>query len=392
MSGARGVGPDPAVLSAQLSSAFDHAPWAVTELAGEAHTVRYANAAFCRLIGKARDEVIGRSFETLFPSAETCLVLLDRVFRTGAATSYTADVLSAPSPLLFSYNLWPVMAEGRPVGVIIQVNETGPIHETRQAISQALLIGALRQDEMIHAADAANERLTTEIGLRARGEAEARMLTNEVAHRVKNNLQVVAALIGNEIRRTPAPWVQGYLAMRDRIMAIALLYDLISRTTYDRTVALGPYLTDIAEALASSLLDVGSNIHIRVEKESLTIGSERALPFGLLVNELCTNAIKHAFPSGNGLVTLAIRRVGTEIELKVTDNGIGMAETGEARTPGKHGSDYIAIFVRQLRGVLVRSGNVGSGTSVVVRFPMSLDEPSESIPSGVETQAMGRGT
>ena len=58
------------------------------------------------------------------------------------------------------------------------------------------------------------------------------MLTNEVAHRVKNNLAVVAALIADEIRRTPEPWVQGYRAMQDRIMAIAQLYDLLSQSSH----------------------------------------------------------------------------------------------------------------------------------------------------------------
>ena len=58
------------------------------------------------------------------------------------------------------------MADGRTAGVMIQVNETGPLHETRQAISQALLLGALRQDELIEAADAANVQLQTEISER----------------------------------------------------------------------------------------------------------------------------------------------------------------------------------------------------------------------------------
>src|SRR5690606_20509338 len=119
-------------------------------------------------------------------------------------------------------------------GVMIQVNETGALHETRQAISQALLLGALRQDELIEAADSANVQLQIGISESRQRENDAKMLMNEVAHRVKNNLAVVAALIGNEIRRTPAPWVQGYRAMQDRILAIAKLYDVMSQSSRDR--------------------------------------------------------------------------------------------------------------------------------------------------------------
>ena len=362
-----------ASLLAKLSNSFDHAPWAVTELAGEAHIVRYANSAFCGLIDKTRDEIIGRPFDHVLPQPEECLALLDRVFRTGAAASYIAEEHAAPCPLLFSYNLWPVMARGRTAGVMIQVTETGPLHETRQAVSQALLLGALRQDALIEAADLANARLQTEIRERRQLEEDAKMLTSEVAHRVKNNLQVVAALLANEVRRTPPPWVQGYLAMQLRIMAIARLYDQMSQSTRGSSVAIQAYLGEIAESLSVSLLEPTSGIRIAVDAEALTIDSERAVPFGLLVNELSTNAVKHAFPGGSGLVTISARRIGDDIELIVADDGVGIQDQGEGSAPGKHGSDYVAIFVRQLRGVLVRSASKGKGTTVSIRFPVLLD-------------------
>ena len=205
------------------------------------------------------------------------------------------------------------------------------------------------------------------------------MLTSEVAHRVKNNLQVVASLIANEIRLTPAPWVQGYRALQDRILAIAQLYDLMSQSSRHGTVALDAYLAEIAKTLSASLLGGTSGIRIAVEAEALRIDPDRAVPFGLLVNELSTNAVKHAFPDGIGLVTLALRRIGNEIELRVTDDGIGMAPQGQGSTPGKHGSDYVAIFVRQLRGALVRSAAPGVGTTVSIHFPTSPDP--ETSPS-----------
>jgi two-component sensor histidine kinase len=375
MSSSKATDPMSASSLADLSSSFDHAPWAVIASSGEAHIVRYANPAFCRLIDKAQDEVIGKPFDGLTPQTEECLTLLDRVYRTGAAASYTAEEQAAPFPLFFSYTLWPVMAHGRAAGVMIQVNETGPLHETRQAVSQALLLGALRQHELVEAAGSANVQLQTEIGEHKQLEHDANMLTNEVSHRVKNNLQVVVALLANEIKRTPAPWVQGYLAMQDRIVAIARLYDLMSQSSRGYSVALDAYLTEIARSLSASLLGDTSGIRIAVEAEALEIDSERAVPFGLLVNELGTNAVKHAFPGGVGLVTLAVRRIGGEIELTVTDDGIGLLAQGQVSTPGKHGSDYVTIFVRQLRGALVRSGAPGVGTTVRIRFPHPSSDP-----------------
>jgi two-component sensor histidine kinase len=358
-----------ASLLAELSSSFDHSPWAVSELSGETHIVRYANSAFCQLIDKPREEVIGRPLDLLLPPADACLTRLDRVFQTGIAGSYTTDLDAAPFPLLFSYNLWPVMAGGRTAGVMIQVNETGPLHETRQAISQALLLGALRQDELIEAADLANLRLQSEILEREQRENDAQLLTMEVSHRVKNNLQIIVALLANEIRRTPAPWEQGYRAMQGRIIAIARLYDLMSQSSRGRTVDLKAFLEEIAATMSTISPGDKPGIRVAVEAQPLELDSERAVPFGLIVNELCANAVKHAFPDGIGLVTLAIRRVENDIELRVTDDGIGMKAPGPGSTPGRHGSDYVDIFVRQLQGALVRSLATAAGTTVNIRFP-----------------------
>ncbi len=371
MSTSQAPAPDLPSLLETCSGYFDLAPWAVTEVSGESHVVRYANAAFCQLIDRSRDAVIGRPLDSFLPPFDACLTHLDRVFRTGVAASYTADEQTTPCPLLYSYSLWPVTADGRTAGVIIQVNETGPIHETRQAISQALLLGALRQDELIRAADLANARLQSEIRERMQRETDARLLANEIAHRVKNNLQIVVALISNEIRRTPAPCVHGYRAMQDRILAIAQLYDLISDTGRDRTVVLADYLKEISKSLSSSLLGGASGIRIVVEAEAMEIDAARAVPFGLLVNELTTNAVKHAFPDGNGLVTLSLRRLGDEVELMVTDDGIGMTIRDTDRLSEKHGSDYVTIFVRQLHGTLVRTGAPGVGTSHRIVFPLA---------------------
>jgi two-component sensor histidine kinase len=370
MSTPNDIAPNMASLLANLPNSLDHAPWAVTELSGQAHIIRYANSAFCQMINKSRDEIVGRPFDNVLQIDDKCLTLLDRVFRTGAAANYSADEQDAPLPLLYSYNLWPVKAAGKTAGVMIQVNETGPVHATREAISQALLLGALRQDELIQAADLANTRLQAEISARIERENDAKLLTNELAHRIKNNLQVVAALIGNEVQRTPEPWVQGYRATQARIMAIAELYDLMSQTSRDRTVDLDGYLPEIAKALSASLLGNKSGIQIAVEVEALEIDAERGVPLGLLVNELITNAVKHAFPGGSGLVTLTVQRNGKDATLRVADNGIGMAAQGQEGRLGKHGSDYVTIFVRQIRGTLVRCATPGAGTTVSIRFPL----------------------
>src|SRR5476649_2072026 len=172
---------------------------------------------------------------------------------------------------------------------------------------------------------------------RKQHDRDAHMLTNEVSHRIKNNLQIVASLISHEARWTSAPCVQGYKAMQARIVAIAQLYDLTSQSSRGRTVAMDAYLNEIAKAISASLIGNNSGIEIAVKAEPLDIDSDRAVPLGLLVNELATNAIKHAFPNGTGHIVLGVERVGNEIVLSVSDAGVGMEEKLSTTIPEKRG-------------------------------------------------------
>ena len=211
---------------------------------------------------------------------------------------------------------------------------------------------------------------------RKQRERDAQMLTNEISHRIKNNLQLVVGLIAYEVRSTAAPCVQGYKAMQSRIGAIAQLYDLISQSSRGRTVAIDAYLQEIARVMSAGLIGNKSGIEIAVRAQKLEIDPDRAVPFGLLVNELATNAIKHAFPDGTGHVLLSVEQIGNEIELTVSDDGVGMKDKAVAKIPEKRGSDYVAIFVRQLGGKLTASGPDVEGTSIKIRLPVL------TVPSG----------
>ena len=217
---------------------------------------------------------------------------------------------------------------------------------------------------------------------RKQRERDAMSLTNEVSHRIKNNLQVIVGLIAYEARSTAQPSVQGYKAMQGRIGAIAQLYDLISHSSRGLTIAVDAYLREIAKTMSASLLGNTSDIQIEVKAEALEIDPDRAVPFGLLVNELATNAIKHAFPEGTGRVVLSVEQAGDQIELTVADDGVGMKNEDSAKTPEKRGSDYVAIFVRQLGGTILPSMSEGTGTTVRIRLPLLLIPP-----GGVERAA-----
>jgi PAS domain S-box-containing protein len=365
-------------MPAELSSAWlEHAPSPMATVEGATHAVRDINPAFCRLIGRTRDEIVGRPICELLPQDHECMALLDHVFHTGEPASHTEPPRAGGG--FWSYAMWPVMAGGRPVGAVIQIIENAPPHERTLAMNEALLRGSLRQHELTEVADAANAQLQVEIGQRIRSERDALMLTREISHRIKNNLQIIVALIANEIKRTPREHAQGYVAMETRVAAIAELYDLVSQSAQVESVSLDAYLQQIARTMSASLLEPSSGVRIEVLAKGVDIDPDRAVPLGLLVNELGTNAIKHAFPGGTGRIVLGARQAGDQIELTVADDGIGMAARDPSQAPGKHGSDYVAIFVRQLGGTITVSSAGGAGTVVSVRIPAEAKR--ETAPS-----------
>jgi two-component sensor histidine kinase len=363
--------PPPATTLSELSSqCFDHSPLPMATVEGATHMVRYVNPAFCRLTGKTSDELVGTPFCAMLPDTDECTALLDRIYRTAQPESYTKLSSSDADPVLSCYAMWPLMADERAVGIVVQLIETAPLHERTLAMNEALMLGSLRLHEITADVASLNVQLHAEISEREQRERDALMLTNEVAHRIKNNLQIIVALIAHEARSAAAPCVEGYRAMQARIGAIAELYDLISQTSDGQAIALDAYLREIARTMSESLLDSASGIKIEVETEALAIDPVRAVPFGLLVNELATNAVKHAFPGGTGRVVLSVKQIGDQIELTVADNGVGMKDKYSAQISERHGSDYVAIFVRQIGGTIAVSRAEGTGTNVRIRLPL----------------------
>jgi two-component sensor histidine kinase len=358
------------LLSELSGRCFDHSPFPIVSVEGATDALRYVNPAFCRLTAKTREQLLGTSFCAMLPNTEECLAVLNRIVRTGQAESYAKLNVSGPDPVLSCYAMWPVVAKGRAVGVAIQAVETPSPHERTLAMNEALLLGSLRLHEVTADVTSLNIRLHAEIAEREQRERDALMLTHELAHRIKNNLQIIVALIAQQAKSAAAPCVEGYQAMQARIGAIAELYDLISQTSDGAGIALDAYLREIARTMTDSLLGSNSGIDIKVSARALDIDAARAVPLGLLVNELGTNAIKHAFPDGKGRILLSAEKVGGQIELTVADDGVGTKDNSPAHLSERHGSDYVAIFVRQIGGTIDVSRAEGAGTIVRIRFPL----------------------
>jgi PAS domain S-box-containing protein len=156
-----------AVVSNTLSSlSLEHAPLPMVTVEGATHLVRYVNPAFCQLLGKSSDQLVGFPLLDLLPNKEKCVSLIESVIRSGKPLNHTEKDPSTTEAIFWSYTMWPLMSEEIVVGVMIQVTESTRTHETMVEMNEALLLGSLRQHEITAAAEDLNKQLRTEIEMR----------------------------------------------------------------------------------------------------------------------------------------------------------------------------------------------------------------------------------
>lgn len=198
--------------------------------------------------------------------------------------------------------------------------------------------------------------------------AEKGILMRELQHRTKNSLNVVNSLLTIEMENLPDGRSRAIFANAGaRIRSMAAIYEQLYQDGSIDRVNLGTYFQRLAAALSTSYLPIGGLVELVVEAEEIDLDLKRALPLGIIVNELVTNAIKYAFPPGAaGEIRILLKRDGKKILLQVCDNGVGM-QTGVRPGNGSGlGLTLVEMLTAQVGGE-VRFGE-GSGTTVQVVF------------------------
>lgn len=172
----------------------------------------------------------------------------------------------------------------------------------------------------------------------------------EIDHRTRNNFQVVQALIHLQASRAADAKVRVALEqVSDRIEAVAGASRMLALNSSDiAAVRLDDHLAGLCDQVRRGL--TGEDIDIRCDVEPITVDAETATAISIIVNELLTNAIKHAFVDGGGGMVRVTGRRGTPFELVVEDNGGGIAATPRSRRGGL-GTQLVESFVRQLGAV-----------------------------------------
>jgi len=204
-----------------------------------------------------------------------------------------------------------------------------------------------------------------------RGLAEKEVLLREVHHRVKNNLNVVSSLLNlqSAVIETPGQALVAFQNSRDRISAMALAHEELYKSQDYTQVDMSQYLGELFNQLLVAY-DAEGRIKLSLDVRNIVLSVNAAIPCGLIINELITNAFKYAYPDGRyGEVRVSLSERGDgSLELRAADDGVGFSTNKPAEGGSSLGLTLVRLLVDQLGGELEISGQPGNGTGFLIRF------------------------
>ncbi|MBY5899789.1 sensor histidine kinase [Rhizobium leguminosarum] len=320
---------------------LDHVPFAVavSELGGDEPLI-YVNLEFERLTALEATAVQGK------PWAE---IELESIAVSGEVP-LTAAVTSAEEYI----GAFSLAAEPEST-VIVDVWSNTIVDDDDTPLFRLVAFAARNEAT---AAESFSELLT-----------EKDVLLRELQHRVKNNLQMITALIRMEARNAQQnEESERFARLAGRIEALALLYRSLSDEEKGATVDLGTYVSQIAASVMAAHAVEGIRLDMKVDTWPVSV--DVAMPAGLVINELLTNTLKHAFVGRDGgEITLRCVVSDTGCRITVADNGVGLPQDVTWPQPGKLSAMIVQSLKQNARAEVEVSSSPDTGMSVSLVFP-----------------------
>ncbi len=198
--------------------------------------------------------------------------------------------------------------------------------------------------------------------------AEKEVLLKEIHHRVKNNLQVVSSLLYLQSQKLQDPEARSlFVESQNRICSMALAHEQLYQSQNLADVSLTHYVKNLVSHVQQAYMTPETPLECRVVIDDIKLDIEKVVPCGLLITELLSNAIRHAFPDGRcGTIEVTITKHDGQVMLSVADDGVGLPENLDYREAQTLGLQLISALVEQLDGSL--SVKSGVGTRFTIAF------------------------
>jgi two-component sensor histidine kinase len=195
--------------------------------------------------------------------------------------------------------------------------------------------------------------------------AEKTTLLKEVHHRVKNNLQVICSLLSMQIACSDSSFFRPLNDAHSRVLAMSLIHEQIYRSDTLADLDFAEYVALLAKRLFGAYCVDPSRIRLELSIQPIVLTVDDAIPCGLVLNELISNSLKHAFSDGReGLIRVTLAKTEEDyVELTVADNGSGLPADFRLEKARSLGLQVVDTLIRQLRANLSIEAPSGGGAS-----------------------------
>jgi two-component sensor histidine kinase/CheY-like chemotaxis protein len=223
---------------------------------------------------------------------------------------------------------------------------------------------ALRESEDTRAKAAAELRLQNSLH-------EKELLLQEVHHRVNNNLQIICSLLNMQADAVSNPALASVLReSQGRVHSMAMIHAMLYASSDLKEIDFAAYAESLAREVSSSYGRDASRIVLTFNLEPVCLAIDRAIPCGLILNELLSNSFKYAFPNGNsGEIVVSLSQRGNAIRMAVDDTGVGLPEDHAPRERKSLGMTIVQTLTRQLGGRMEITSDRGS------HFVLNMESP-----------------
>lgn len=307
------------------------------------------NAEAEKVFGYSRREMLGQPVEMLIPDK----------FRTGHPSLRQMFYRNAQSRR---------MGAGRDLYALRKDRSEFPVEIGLNPIETEE--GTLVLSAIVDITDRKQKEQRIEAALR-----EKDVLLREIHHRVKNNLQIIDSLLNLQAARIADKNVQDMLReSQNRIRSMALIHQTLYQSNDFAEVDFRLFLESLVRTLASSHGVDSGHIQMTVEAEPVTLPLDSAIPCGLAVNELITNAVKHAFPANRAgkIIVCLTQEPDSTVVVSVADDGIGLPANIDVMTTPTLGLQLVTLLAGQLKGTV--SMDTTEATKFLLSFPRTKQE------------------
>jgi len=206
---------------------------------------------------------------------------------------------------------------------------------------------------------------------------EKEILINEIHHRVKNNLQIISSLLDLQLDSCEDPKILNvFQDCKDRIRSMGMVHENLYQFGGLARINGIEYIHNLVAYFFSTYGDQAGNItpRIQIETPALSLDMDTAVPFGLILTELLSNALKHAFPSGKeGEINIAVRpEIPGMLTLVVSDNGVGLPQNITVEEAQSLGLQLVHLLTQQVKGTI--EINRSKGTAITITFPDKVSD------------------